>query len=271
MRIRRLGWAGVELEASGESLVIDLLQDSSPLTPFVGEPQDELPGPQAEGRMHAALVTHLHADHADPPSIARALAPDGVVLRPPPADGDPVEVAGVAGAEELFADAGLRMQVMEPWETVEVGPFSIAALPAVDGLGDPQLSYAVRADGRTIVHCGDTLFHGYWWSAARRHGPFDLAFLPVNGPVVDFPHRRPPSPLPAAMAPEHAAAAGRALRAAEVVPMHHTAFHSPPLYAEVDDPLGNFLAAAQRLGVAARMLTPGEAHDLGAGDEREAA
>lgn len=34
--------------------------------------------------------------------------------------------------------------------------------------------------------------------ASRRFSPFDAAFLPASGAVVDVPHRQPPSPLLAA-------------------------------------------------------------------------
>ena len=35
MRIRRLGWAGVEIECEGEGLVIDFLRDAAPMAPFL--------------------------------------------------------------------------------------------------------------------------------------------------------------------------------------------------------------------------------------------
>jgi L-ascorbate metabolism protein UlaG (beta-lactamase superfamily) len=47
MRLRRLGWAGVEIETAGGTLVIDPLENASPLAPHVGEAREPLPGPAA--------------------------------------------------------------------------------------------------------------------------------------------------------------------------------------------------------------------------------
>ena len=65
MNVRRLGWAGIEVEVDGATLVVDLFEDASPLEPFVGAPHEPLPGPERKGAV-AGLVTHLHADHCDP-------------------------------------------------------------------------------------------------------------------------------------------------------------------------------------------------------------
>lgn len=92
------------------------------------------------------------------------------------------------------------------WEQLEVGPFTAAALPAVDGIGDPQVSWAVTAENKTLLHLGDTMFHGYWWQIAQRYGSLDVVITPINGPVVDLPHRQPSSDQAIAMKPEEAAA-----------------------------------------------------------------
>jgi L-ascorbate metabolism protein UlaG (beta-lactamase superfamily) len=240
VRIRRLGWAGLELEAGDQLAVVDLLQDTDWISGFGGEPRTALPGPSRPADL--ALVTHLHADHADPASLKAALKPGAPVLRPAPAGGDGLENAALE-----LAEAGLReldTRVVEPWETVEAGPFRISAIPAADGTGDPQVSWVVADDETTLIHCGDTLFHGWWWRAALRAGPFDAAFLPINGAVLDFPWRQPPSPLPGAMTPEEAAVAAQALSAQRAVPMHFGAFDLEPYYRSIPDALDRFLTAA---------------------------
>jgi L-ascorbate metabolism protein UlaG (beta-lactamase superfamily) len=262
MRIRRLGWAGVEVEAAGSTLVIDPMEDVSPLAPYITESHEPLPGPERPGSALLALVTHLHSDHADPAAIAAALAPDGVLLRPAPALGEWLEVAGTSASEAGIAERGIKARVFEPWETDRIGPFEVTAVPAADGLGDPQLSWVVAAEGRRVFHGGDTLFHGWWWRTKMRRGPFDAAFLPINGPVVNFPHRQPPSPLPAAMDPAQAAAAAAILETRVTVPIHYGALHSPPAYAQVDDPVGTFVAAAEAAGLETRVLAPGEGFEL---------
>jgi L-ascorbate metabolism protein UlaG (beta-lactamase superfamily) len=256
MQIRRLGWAGLELESDGHVALVDLLQDTDWIAGFVGEPRTELPGPSKPADL--ALVTHLHADHADPASLARALNTGAPVLRPAPGGGGDLENAALELAERGFREHELATRVVEPWETIELGPFRISALPAADGSGDPQVSWMVSDGETTLIHCGDTLFHGWWWRAALRFGPIDFAFLPVNGAVLDFPHRQPASGLPACMTPEHAAAAALALGVREAIPMHYDTFNRPPVYDALDGAAEAFLAEAAAAGVSARVVEPGE-------------
>jgi L-ascorbate metabolism protein UlaG (beta-lactamase superfamily) len=258
MRIRRLGWAGLELEASGAVAVIDLFQDVGMMQRFVGDPLEPLPGPSAPGTVALALVTHLHEDHTDPGALERSLAPEGVILRPAPATGDGLETIATAAAETGLAQRRLPSRIVDAWQTLEVGPFSVTAVPAVDGFGDPQLSWVVAADGQRVIHCGDTLFHGWWWLAKMRLGPFDAAFLPVNGPIVDLPHRQPHSTLPAAMDPVQAAEAAALLEADLAVPIHYDTLHRPPTYAQVERPAEAFARAAAARGVPTQVLAPGE-------------
>jgi L-ascorbate metabolism protein UlaG (beta-lactamase superfamily) len=243
MIIRRLGWAGIELESEGRRLAIDPIVGLGDLEQFVGPPLTELPPPS--GALDVALVTHLHRDHADPDLLADV----PVVLRPAADSGEFLEVAATTAQEAIGGTA------VAPWETHSVGPFAVTAVPAVDGFGDLQVSWVVEADGQRIIHCGDTLFHGHWWRIRMRCGPFDAAFLPVNGPVCEFPHRRPFAPFPAALDPEQAAVAAAILETPIAVPIHYDTIHHPPLYAQVDDPLGRFTAAA---GDRARVLAIGE-------------
>jgi L-ascorbate metabolism protein UlaG (beta-lactamase superfamily) len=135
-------------------------------------------------------------------------------------------------------------------------------MPAVDGLGDPQVSWLVEADGRRALHLGDTVFHGYWWRMVRRHGPFDVVFAPINGAAVDFPHLQPPSPLAAAMEPEQAALAGELLGAGTVVPIHYDGFEIDPWYRPVSDASARFAAAATGRPYEARVLEPGESFEV---------
>ena len=76
MRFGRLGWAGLEVEAGGERIVVDHLVDPGILGHFIGDSPEPLLAPEP-GTCAAALVTHLHRDHADPAAIERALGDDG--------------------------------------------------------------------------------------------------------------------------------------------------------------------------------------------------
>ncbi len=83
-------------------------------------------------------------------------------------------------------------------QTTTTGPFTTAAVPAVDGIGDPQVSWAVEAGGKRVIHLGDSVFHGYWWRAAHRYGPFDAVLPPSTDRPCAFrtARRRAPNPAP---------------------------------------------------------------------------
>lgn len=257
MEVRRLAWAGLEVNAAGQTAVVDLVEDFSRLH---GDnlPAEEIPPSPIPATAVAGLLTHLHSDHADVDALGRVLAPTAVVLRPERSYGSKAEVALIEKPESELEMSGLATRVVKPWETVEIGPFSFTALPAADGFGDPQVSWCIAADGCRILHAGDTLFHGWWWLSALRQGPFDVAFLPVGGAIVDLPPRQPPSPLPAGMDPRQAAVAAKLLGAKAVVPIHYGPLHEASNYVQSDDPPASLCAAAAELGIEARVLQPGE-------------
>lgn len=251
MHVRRLTWAGLEIRAGEATLVVDLLENVPSLSKYAGEPSDPLLPPAAgPGTVTAAAITHEHSDHLDAPALRNRLAPGAPVLCPP-------------GAVETVTAAGLAARGVEPWETVAIGELEVTAVPAVDGFGTPQTSWVVAHGDRRVIHCGDTLWHGFWWQIAKRSGPVDLAFLPINGAIVRFDYLEPPtSGLPAVLTPEQAAAAAELLGARQAAPIHYGTFHQPPLYVSLPDPEPAFVAAAARRGVATNVLRPGEDIEL---------
>src|SRR3954454_10006099 len=259
MEIRWLGWAGVELEHDGATVVIDPLADPAATFAGLGDGARDVELPPvsqaSSGRAVAGLVSHLHRDHTDAGALAAALANGGSVHHP--AAPEETNLA-LAQAEHELGAAELPRRSIATWESLTLGPFTCTALPAVDGLGDPQVSWLVEAGGRRVLHLGDTVFHGAWWQMARRAGPLDVVFAPINGAVVDFPHQQPPSPLPAAMEPEQAALAGELLGAATVVPMHYGGFAFQPHYRPIPDARERFERAARGRPYRAAPLAPGE-------------
>jgi L-ascorbate metabolism protein UlaG (beta-lactamase superfamily) len=259
MRVRWLGWAGVEIEAEGATIVIDPLMDAAGTFAALGEAarQVELPmvHPPTGGAV-AGLVSHLHRDHTDAGALLAALEPGATVHHPATIepDGNPA----LAQAEHELTSKALPRRAVAAWETVTAGPFTCTALPAVDGLGDPQVAWLVETGGQRVLHLGDTVFHGAWWQMARRAGPFDVVFAPINGAVVNFPHQQPASPLPATMDPEQAALAGRLLDAATLVPMHYGGYEFDPYYSPVPDALQRFERAVRGHPYRAALPAPGQ-------------
>jgi L-ascorbate metabolism protein UlaG (beta-lactamase superfamily) len=261
MEITWLGWAGFEIEAEGERVVIDPLADPGATFAPLGDEAGAAPLPpvvRANGAgALAGMVTHLHRDHADGAALAAALAPGAPVYEPRWPGGEDVENLALVQANLDLRDAKLARHEVGEWDRLEAGPFSLIALPAVDGTGDPQVAWLVEAEGRRVLHLGDTIFHGYWWRMAQRHGPFDVVLTPINGAVVRFPHRRPASPLPAALDPEQGALVGELLGAEIVVPMHYGGYDIEPWYRPIADAAERFAAAARDRPFEARILEPG--------------
>ncbi len=261
MEIRWLGWAGVEIESQGERVVVDPLADAEAVFAPLQERGVAVDPPEVVAPRRGAvagLVTHLHRDHADAAALAQALRADAFVYEPQPYGGGRAEQAGVAQADAELTAAGLARSATEPWTSFEAGPFRLAALPAVDGLGDPQVSWLIEAEGRRVLHLGDTIFHGWWWRIVQRFGAPDAVLAPINGARVAFPHRRPASPLPATLTPEQAVLAAELLGAKALIPIHYGGYDLPGVY----EPLPNVLAQVRSAGAGVTVLEPGEQLEL---------
>jgi len=263
MKVRWLGWAGVEIESGGACVVVDPLADAAATFAPLGElaARARLPEvlePTGRGCAVAGLISHLHRDHADATALAGALAPEATVYEPPGFGGAVEENLALAQAEQELSAAGLAREPVEVWGRRESASFTFTALPAVDGLGDPQVAWAIEADGARVLHLGDTLFHGYWWRIARRLGPFDVVLAPINGAVISFPHLRPPSPLAATLEPEQAVLVAQLLGATTLVPIHYDGYAAAGVYEPVANARERLLQSAALEGVGVRVLEPGE-------------
>ena len=194
MKIRWLGWAGVEIEEQGEHLVIDPLEDATAVFAWTGMAPAEMTPPEVtapRGAASAGLITHLHRDHTDAAALSQALSPQAAVHEPEGYGGGAAEQLAIAQADHELTAAGLERRPTAPWTTTTIGPFRVTALPAVDGSGDPQVSWLVEASGKRVLHLGDTIFHGWWWRITERFGAPDVLLAPINGARVSFPHRQP--------------------------------------------------------------------------------
>jgi L-ascorbate metabolism protein UlaG (beta-lactamase superfamily) len=236
MRVQRLSWAGIKLVVGQTTIFVDALlppdKSAVPLT--------------ADTEARFALVTHHHGDHCDPEALKPVLKETGVIVAQK-------EVA------RFVNPMGVRLQVAEMHEPVFLsrgnGDFVARAAPAVDGLGSPQVSWVVDGGGRRILHCGDTLWHGYWWDIGRAYGPFDMVFVPINGFRQVTP-RFGPTGVPMSLTPEQAAAAALALGAKVACPIHYG--RSATDYTEVPKALDRFEAAARAAGLPLRVPAGGE-------------
>jgi L-ascorbate metabolism protein UlaG (beta-lactamase superfamily) len=239
LRAQRLSWAGVKLELGSRTLLIDpwISPDiwdgawTAPVVPI------EIATPA-----RSVLITHLHNDHFDPAAIRTALPDAGSVVCQ-------AEIAATV------ASRGHRTLALALYEPAPLGDFTVVPVPAVDGLGERQVSWVVIGGGRRVIHCGDTVWHGAFHRIGRAYGPFVTAFLPINGAQVLAV--TPRTGVPMSLTPEQAAGAAVALGARTVCPIHY-GFHDPERYLEYPDAEARFLDHARKRGVTVRIVPPGE-------------
>lgn len=202
LRAQKLAWAGVRLQLDSGALFIDPLISKNVWGDSLKDEMVPVAGATGD---RFVLVTHRHPDHCDPDAIHQALGDSGTLV--------------YASSTGIPSVAGVKMRAGAMFEPLLLGDFTATAVPAVDGYGDPQVSWVVSAGGRRIIHCGDTLWHGAWWHIGRQYGPFDAAFLPING--AKFSWRKPVTDVAAVMTAEQAVAAAVVIAARLIVPIHY--------------------------------------------------
>lgn len=203
--------------------------------------------------LDALLISHLHQDHLDFPSI-RNLDRD-------------TPVVAAAGAARVLRRRGFhRVSELVPGESTEIGSVEIVATDAHHdgrrypvGARVPALGFDVRGSSR-VYFAGDTdLFDGM-----ARMGPgLDVALLPIGGwgPRVGAGH----------MDGLRAAKAAALIRPRVVVPIHWGTYLRADLIRRrpelLTDPPRLLEQEMARLapGVEARVLLPGETLEIAAG------
>lgn len=199
--------------------------------------------------LDALLISHLHHDHADVPSLRR------IDRRVP--------VLGPQGAGRLLEGLGYRaVSELRPGDSVAVGPITVTAVEA-DHPNTGRFERDGEAIGfllegsRSVYFAGDTdLFDGM-----RELAPgLDLALLPIWG--------WGPSIGPGHLDPERAARAAAMLSPRMAVPIHWGTLYPFGLARLRPGPLrappDRFTVAMRELApqVEARVLAPGEALSL---------
>jgi L-ascorbate metabolism protein UlaG (beta-lactamase superfamily) len=238
----RLVWVGhatALIEVGGARLLTDpLLRSRLAHLRRHGPP----PAPEVTRDVDAVLISHLHHDHLDLPSLR--LLPGGTPLVVPRGAAAMLQRRGFANVRELAAG-----------ETTEVAGVEVLAVDAVHdrhrlrlGLQADTLGYVA---GGAVYFAGDTdLFDGMADLAG-----IEVALIPVWGwgPSLGQGH----------LDPEAAARAAALLRPRIAVPIHWGTFfpHLVHLWKadRLTDPPHEFAAAVARLApeVDVRVLQPG--------------
>jgi L-ascorbate metabolism protein UlaG (beta-lactamase superfamily) len=236
-----IGHATTIIEVAGTRLLTDPL-----LRNRVGHVRRiAAPAPPASAlRVDAVLISHVHHDHLDVPSLRRL-----------PRD---VPLVAARGTARLMGRR-LRRELFEcePGERVRIGTVDVVGTEAVHdtrrlplGRRVPPVGYLVEGTSR-VYFAGDTdLFEGMRALSAD----LDAALLPVWGWGARVPAGH--------MDPERAAQAAALLRPRVAIPIHWGAFAGPRVWWRDDPelPARTFerLAAAHAPAVTVRILAPGE-------------
>jgi L-ascorbate metabolism protein UlaG (beta-lactamase superfamily) len=230
-----LGHATVLLELAGARLLTDPV-----LRRRVAHLRRLVPPPAPPGRLDAVLLSHLHRDHLDLPSL-RGLDEVGVVVVP----------RGAA-----YALRGLRHSVVElaAGDEPDVAGVRVRAVEAIhDGRRSPAgraadaVGFIVEERAR-IYFAGDT----ERFDAMAGFAPLDVALLPIWG--------WGPTLGPGHMDPEDAAAAAALLRPDVAIPIHWGTFIAPALRRpDPGEPPRRFRERCAELAPATRVeqLSPG--------------
>jgi len=247
-RVTWIGHGTVLVDLDGARLLTDpLLRDRVAHLRRRVPPAD----PAALRGIDAILLTHLHRDHLDIPSLRRI--------------GRAVPIVVPRGGGRLLLRRGFdAVREIAPGEEVTIGGLAVRATEArhhggrgVVGARGPALGYVIDGS-RRIYHAGDTdLFDGM---RALGVSGLDLALVPIWG----WASRLGPGHLD----PWRAAQALELLQPRRAVPIHWGTYtvgpaaRPSPRYLRA--PLEPFLAAAAKLApaVAVTALEPGESLEL---------
>jgi L-ascorbate metabolism protein UlaG (beta-lactamase superfamily) len=244
--------AGDELTFVGHSTTLLQLSGIGVLTDpvlgrWIGPLRRQVGRPAAEliDRTEVAVISHLHRDHLDLPSLRRLRR--GTLLIVPRGVGSLAAKAGSTAVEELSVG-----------EQVSVDGLTITAVPSVhDPRRDPwgpraePVGYLLESGRRRVYFPGDTDLFAEMWE----FGELDLALLPVWG--------WGPSLGPGHMDPWRAALALRRLAPRLAVPIHWGTLYPPGLRRIKPKPLWDpplrFAESAEELmpDVRVQVLAPG--------------
>lgn len=241
-RLTYIGHATTLIRLAGTTVLTDpmLRAGLGPLRRHAPPPPPALPK-----LPDAVLISHLHRDHLDVPSLRRI--PSKTPLVVPRGASRWVEKAGPHPILEI-----------RPGETVAVGDAEVTAVPAEHGGRRGRwgseiepIGYVIRSSGRSVYFAGDTdLF-----DEMSELGPVDVALLPIWGwgPSVGEGH----------LDPESAARALTVVRPRLAVPIHWGTFYPAGVRRWRPEPLveppHEFVRLARELApdVEVRILQPG--------------
>jgi L-ascorbate metabolism protein UlaG (beta-lactamase superfamily) len=242
VRITWLGHSTALVEEDGARVLTDPVLRSR-----VGHLRRHAPAPAPPGPVDAVLVSHVHQDHLDRPSL-RAFAVPGTTAVVPRGAGRMVDGLGFGAVREVTAG-----------DAVAVGALDVRAVPAWHEARRRPGAARIESLGFLVADvwfAGDTELHP---TMERLRGEVRVALVPIWG--------WGPSLGPGHLGPQEAARAVALVAPEIAVPIHWGTFLPVGLgrrHASVlDDPPVAFAAAVAAAAPSTRVVTlsPGEALD----------
>ncbi|WP_205620181.1 metal-dependent hydrolase [Cohnella thermotolerans] len=229
MEIVYHGHSCVQIVTEGKSLVIDPFLRGNPLA--AAKPEDI--------KADAVLLTHAHADHIlDAEPIAKA---------------NGAKVVAIVELATYLSWKGLDTIGMNLGGTVDLGfarakmiqAFHTSGITLEDERGivyaGTPAGFIIRAEGKTILHAGDTCLFGDMKLIGERE-KIDLAFIPIGDHYT--------------MGPDDALQAAEWYGARQVVPVHYNTF--PVIRQDAEA----FVNRLKEKGIRGKVLAPGERMSL---------
>ncbi|NOU98071.1 metal-dependent hydrolase [Paenibacillus sp. LMG 31456] len=225
MKIIYHGHSAVQIETNGKSLIID---------PFLSGNALAVVKPEAI-KTDAVLLTHSHMDH--------------ILDAAPIAQANHIPVVSNVELAAYMSWKGVETIGMNIGGTVDLGFAQAKMVHALhsSGIVDEEnktilygglaAGFIIRAEGKTILHTGDTGLSRDMKLIGKRE-KIDVAFIPIGGHYT--------------MGPEDALQAAKWYKAKLVIPVHYNSFPIIKQDAEA------FVKQLEAQGINGKVMVPGD-------------
>jgi L-ascorbate metabolism protein UlaG (beta-lactamase superfamily) len=220
---RWLGHSALILEIAGRRILVDpVFGNAAPIPGVVRRYVDSPLRREDIPKIDVVLITHDHYDHLEYATMRHLRERDALFVCP----------LGVGAHLRRWGVPDSRIRELAWGETLDLKPdggrkaggLAITAERTIHfsgrtwGTRDRSLwaCYAIRGGDRRVFVSGDGGYGPHFEDFGRRHGPFDLAFVEIDGWNAGWPGTH--------MFPEEVVQAVRDLRAKAFVPVHWGVF-----------------------------------------------
>ncbi|MFY9311248.1 MAG: MBL fold metallo-hydrolase [Bacteroidia bacterium] len=221
MNIKKLNWAGIQLECGDKIVLIDAVENFQPYFPVLGNPLTPLIIFTESVKADYILFTHLHLDHFDMGVVEKCLKINGKII-------------GYKKHQKEISKLNRDYILLDSDESFEENDIIFKAAYSLDGIGEEQTAWIVNYNGVKVFHGGDTIWHNQFWKLGKENPGINFAFLPINGAIVNFQIvGLEYCSIPASLTPEQAFNAAKLLHAEKLIPIHYGKF-ATSLYKPTD-------------------------------------